>query len=109
MPNTNDLRDSIEVWKYKDSDNAGGTPVNNFVLYRKKFAKVKFNGGATTNDGLGNLPYTNADFTIRYDPNVTYKCNVIFESTRWQINHIEVLNREDWMVLNCIAYNEKFD
>ena len=106
--NANDFRDRIEVWKYDNSDNAGGTPIEQYLFYRYKYANVKVIGGSTQNDQLGNLPYTNTVFTIRYDPIIDYRCQIKFENVMYKINHIEVLDREAYMKLTAIVYNQEF-
>jgi head-tail adaptor len=106
--NANDLRDPIEIWKYDVADNSGGTPIENLLFYRKKYANTKNLGGTIENTGLGNLPYANYIFTIRYDENVDYHCQIKFEDVFYKIRHIEVLGREDWMKIEAIVYNQEF-
>jgi SPP1 family predicted phage head-tail adaptor len=107
--NANDLKDRIQIFKYDNSDNSGGTPIEQFLFYRYKYANVKVVGGGTQNEALGNLPYTNIIFTIRYDPTVDYKCQIYYESSFYKIQHIELLGREAFMKITTTVYNQSFD
>ena len=109
MSNANDLKEPVEIWKYDYSDNAGGTPVEKFLLYKKTYANVKFLSGSTSAEALGNLPYSNTSFTIRYDKTIDYKCQVKFENVFYKINHIQPMEREGWMRLMTVVYNQTFD
>lgn len=104
--NCNDLKYPIEVWKYNVSENEGGTPIEEFLLYKGTYAKMRVLSGSTTYESMGNLPFTNVEFTIRYDPYVNYRCQVKYNSVFYKINHIQPLDRKAWLVLNCVVYNE---
>lgn len=104
--NVNDLRTPIEIWEYVRTDNSGGTPIENFLLYRTKYSLMRVKGGATLNNELGNLPYTNVEFTIRYDENVNYQCQIKYNTKMYKIEHIEILERKAWMRIQTIVYNE---
>ena len=106
--NANDLKERIEVWKYIPYDNSGGTPMEPLQLWRKKFAGVKFTGGGTNYEALGNQPYATATFTIRYDKQVDYKCQIKFEGTFYKITSIDVVEREAWMKIQTTVFNQTF-
>ena len=106
MANANDLQTQIEIWKYANSDNAGGTPVEALNLLNYKYAKVTVNNGSTQNVGLGNLPYTEVDFLFRYDSDIDYKCQIKYNNCMYKINHIEIIDRNAWMKCKTVVYNE---
>ena len=106
--NSNDLKETVEIWKYIPSDNSGGTPIEELKLWRKKFANVKFTGTTTNYETLGNQPYSSATFTIRFDEQVNYLCQIKYENTFYKITAIEVLEREAWMKINTVVYNQTF-
>jgi len=107
MSNVNDLRTLIEVWKYDYSDNTGGTPIETFKLYRKKYANLKVNSGNTENTELGKLPNTNVTFIVRYDNTIDYRCQIKYNSKFYEITHIEIIDRKAWMKLQTTVYNER--
>lgn len=109
MANVNDLKDRVEIWRYTYSDNTGGTPVENFAFYRYKYANVRVAGGGTANEILGNQPYSNVVFIIRYDSVIDYKCQIKYEDVFYKINHIEVLDRNAFMKIQTVVYNQTFD
>jgi head-tail adaptor len=104
--NVNDLREPVDLWKYDSSDNSAGTPVEQFKLYRKTYANVKVTGGNTDQTDLGKLPNTNVEFIIRYDPVVDYRVQIKYNSKFYEIYHIELVDREAWMRIKTVVYNE---
>jgi hypothetical protein len=104
---SNNLKTYIEIYKYDNADNSGGTPIEQFLLYRKKYAWMKVRGGATNHDQLGNLPYTNIEWTIRYDSNIDYKCQIKYNDVFYKIEHIEIIDRKAWMRIQSVVYNER--
>ena len=105
--NANDLKTPIEIYKYDYASNSGGTPIETFKLYRKKYAFVKVIGGTTEVNELGKLPNTNVTFTLRYDPEIDYKCQIKENNKFYEINHIEVIDRKAWMKIQTVVYNER--
>lgn len=103
----NNLKTYVEVWKYDYSDNEGGTPVEIFKLYRKKYANMYVRGGGTEDSELGRLPFTNVEFTFRYDSVIDYRCQVKYNNVFYQINHIEVIDRNAWMKLITTVVNDR--
>jgi SPP1 family predicted phage head-tail adaptor len=106
MANVNDLKTRVEIHKYSESENEGGTPIEKPVLYKKAYSGVRVMSGGTQNDGLGNLPYSNVEFILRYDKNIDYKCQVKYNNVFYKINHIELLDRNSFMKLQTVVYNE---
>jgi SPP1 family predicted phage head-tail adaptor len=106
MANVNDLKYAIEIWKYDNSDNSGGTPIETFKLYRKVYARMVVNSGGTDQTDIGKLPNTSVTFTIRYDATVDYRCQIKYNDKFYEINHIQIIDREAFMILQCVVYNE---
>ena len=109
MPTANDLQEQVEIWKYDYSNNVGGTPIEQFMLYKKTYAGVRFLSGTTSNEALGNLPNSNVEFTIRYDDNIDYKCQINYEHVFYKINFIQSIKREGWMKIQTVVFNQIFD
>ena len=107
---SNSLKTYVELWKYDYADNAGGTPIETFKLYRKKYAYMKVRSGATNYDyPLGAQPFTTIEFTFRYDANIDYRCQIKYNNMRYQIDHIEIIDRKAFMKCICTVYNERVD
>jgi hypothetical protein len=106
MANVNDLKTPIEIWKSDPSTNTGGTPTQPLNLYRKTYAFMQVKSGGTETNELGRLPNTNVDFTIRYDPVVDYRVQIRYNTKFYEINHIEIIDREAWMKLQTQVFNE---
>ncbi len=104
--NVNDLQYYVELWKYDPSTNAGGTPTENFLLYRKVYARMQLLGGSTEETEIGKLPNTNVTWTVRYDPTIDYRCQIKYNSKFYEITHIEIIDRKAWMKIQSRIYNE---
>lgn len=104
---TSGLNTLIEIWKYTSADNSGGTPIENFQLCKKKYAYMKVRGGGTNESDLGRLPFTSVEFTIRYDAQIDYKCQIKYNNIFYQINHIEILDKKVWMRIITNVVNER--
>lgn len=105
--NVNDLKWPVEIWKYNYADNAGGTPIETFKLYRKVYARMQVLSGDTAELDLGKLPYTNVKFTVRYDSTIDYRVQLRYNNMWYEINHIEIIDRMAWMILSCNVNNER--
>lgn len=107
MANANDLKTFVEVWKYIKEDNNAGTPIETFKLYRKKYANLRVVNGGTTESNLGNLPYTNVAFTLRFDPEINYDCQIKYNNSYYAISHIEIIDRKAFMKLMTLVVNDR--
>lgn len=103
----NALNTQIEIWKYVTADNEGGTPIENFLYLKDRFAYMSVKGGSTTETNLGKLPYTNVEFTIRYEPELDYQCQIKYNEKFYEIEHIEIIGRKAWMKIQTSVYNER--
>lgn len=103
----NKLSTPIEIWKYYQEDNEGGTPVENFLILKKTYANMVVRGGRTEESELGKLPYTNVEFTVRYDAGINYRCQVKYNEKFYEIEHIETQGRKAWMKIITSVYNER--
>lgn len=107
MANSNDLKTFVEVWKYTKKDNAAGTPVEEFKLYRKKYANMRVLNPGGNESNLGNLPSTNVIFTLRYDQEIDYDCQIKYNNSYYSFQHIEVVDRKAWMKIQTTVVNDK--
>lgn len=106
MPNVNDLKTRIEVWKYDREDNSGGTPIETFKFYKYTYAGMKVRSGTTEANNLGLLPYTNVEWILRFDSLIDYRCQIKYYNKFYKIDHIEILGRKAWMRIQSSVYNE---
>jgi len=84
--------------------NAVGTPVESYATLKNTYATVQYKQGNTQfNEGA--MPYTDTDFSIRYDSRVNYKCRILYNTEYFKILHIELIGRKDGMRLKCIKWD----
>ena len=98
------LNNYITIQKETTSTNAVGTPVETYAKLKDTWATIKYTGG-TTQFNEGEMPFTDTEFSIRYDVLVNYKCRVLFNSEYYKILHIELIGRKDGMRLKCIKWD----
>lgn len=106
MPNANSLQNRIEIWKFDREDNSAGTPIEVFKFYKYTYAYMKVDGGNTENNALGLLPYTNVEWTVRYDPVIDYRIQIKYYNKFYKVSHIQILDRKAWMKIQTTVYNE---
>lgn len=69
------LNTNIVIEKETTSTNSVGTPIETYATLKSTWAQLKYNSGNTEfNEGA--QPFSDIDFTIRYDSNINYKCRV---------------------------------
>jgi SPP1 family predicted phage head-tail adaptor len=86
------------------STNAVGTPVETYAVLKNTYASVKYTtGGTQFNEGA--QPFTDTDFSIRYDVRINYKCRVLYDTEYFKIIHIEKIGRKDGLRLKCIKFD----
>lgn len=106
MPNVNNLSNRIEIWKFDREDNSAGTPIETFKFYKYTYAGMRVTSGNTENNALGLLPYTNVEWTIRYDPVIDYRIQIKYYNKFYKVEHIQILGRKAWMKILSSVYNE---
>jgi head-tail adaptor len=94
----------ITIEKEVTSINAVGTPVETYSELKKTYATIKYTSGGTEFNE-GSQPFTDTEFSIRYDILVNYKCRVNFDNEYYKILHIELIGRKDGMRLKCKKYD----
>ena len=99
------LTEYIKLEVETTAKNNIGTPTETYGLLKYCFASVVYrNGGTDFEEGA--YPYTNTEFSIRWDERVNYKCRVYFEQEYFKILHIEKIGRKDGLRLKCIRWDE---
>jgi SPP1 family predicted phage head-tail adaptor len=94
----------ITIEQETTSVNAVGTPVETYAVLKKTFATVKYTSGGTQfNEGA--MPYTDTEFSIRFDERINYKCRVLYNTEYYKILHLELIGRKDGMRLKCIKWD----
>ena len=91
------LDTQITFEKETTAPNSIGTPVETYTTLKTKWATVTYGGGRTFGDLYAERTYTDTIFTIRYDAEIDYKCRILYNSSYYKIEHIEVLQRKRGM------------
>lgn len=105
--NANGLNRRVAIWKYDRSENAAGTPIEQWIFHKYTYANIKIdNGNKQSNDPPGNLPTTNVTITVRYDKEIDYNCQVRYNGQVYTITYIQEDYRKNFYNLKCTTYNE---
>lgn len=98
------LDTSITIEKETTTINAVGSPSETYAKLKDTWATIKDTSGGTRYEN-GEEPYTDTEFSIRYDVLVNYKCRVLYNSEYYKIIHIALIRRKDGMRLKCIKWD----
>lgn len=94
----------IKIEQETTTKNAVGTPVETYSLLKFTWATIKYTSGGTEfNEGA--QPFTDTEFSVRYDSLIDYKCRILFDNEYYKILHIELIGRKDGQRLKCIKYD----
>ncbi len=100
------LNERILLEQETSSKNAIGTPTESYVSYRYTYANVKYGGGGTEYNEIGDNSYTHTEFTIRYNPDINYKFRVNYNNACYKILHIERIKKNEGLRLVTIMFDE---
>lgn len=107
MPNANDLKYLIAIYKYDRSVNAAGTPKEAFKLYRYVYSSMKvLNANLTIDSAPGTVSVAGVEFIIRHDSTIDYNCKIVDGANSYRIQRIEEITRQGFLKLVCYVYNE---
>jgi len=98
------LNRRITIEKETSAKNDLGTPVETFAVLKNTWATVTYQGGSTRYETEGEIAYSDAVFTIRYDERVDYNCRILYKSQYYKITHIEIIGRDEGMRLKTIVF-----
>lgn len=101
------LNKRILLQKETTANNSLGTPVETYTDFKNKWATVTYQGGNTATNEYGEIANTNTEFTIRYDPQVNYKCRIYYQGQYYKILHIEVIGISEGQRLRCIKFEDE--
>ena len=87
----------IGIERKVKSVNTVGTPTTTYEHYKTRWANVDYRGGDTSDKGTHLRSYTDCTFTIRWDNYVDYDCRIMFNNSIYEIQHIEVIGRNEGM------------
>jgi SPP1 family predicted phage head-tail adaptor len=105
--NVNGLNKRVTIYKYDRSENAAGTPVEQFLFYRYVYANIKVLSGGLQNDTApGSVAVSQIEITIRHDELVDYNCKLVYDKNSYRINYIEEIDSGGFLKLRCYLYNE---
>ena len=102
------LNKLITIEKENTTVNAVGTPTEVYLLLRKVWANVYIKSGATEFNMEGAVPFTMVEFTIRYDPQIDYKCRILYENQYYHIAHIETIERKHWLKIRATVWENEY-
>jgi head-tail adaptor len=95
------LNTMISIEKEITTKNAVGSPVETYSLLKKTYATVKFTaGGKEFNEG--EMPYTDTEFSLRYDSEINYKCRVMLQKEG--VNICPALVTPNWTLGTIWSY-----
>lgn len=101
------LNKRILLQEKTSSRNAMGTPEDNWVDYRYTWAGVKYTGGGTDFEELGEIASTQTEFIIRYNPDIDYYFKIIYNNQKYKILHIEVTGNNEGLRLKTIRFEDE--
>ena len=94
----------ITIEKEQTSTNSVGTPTEEYAFWKQTHANVRFLSGSSEYAAEGTLPFTRAEFTIRYDPNINYKCRILYDNQYYEIGHIQTIGRNHWLKIVSVVW-----
>lgn len=100
------LNKRILLQKYSDTKNKFGTPEKTWSDYRYTWAGVKYTGGGTDYEEYGAIAHTNAEFTIRYNSQITYDYRIYYANQFYKILHIEIIGNNEGLRLVTIKFED---
>ena len=101
------LNKRILLEQYTSTKNAMGTPDQSWSTYRYTWAGVVYKGGNTEFDEIGNLAYTNTEFTIRYNADINYDFRIKYGNQYYKILHIEIIGNNEGLRLVTIKFEDE--
>ncbi len=104
LGNVLNTRITIEVGT--ESKNASGTPTLTYAKLKDTYAGVTYNSGGRANDEGGTYVYSDVDFNVRYDSNITYKCRILYQGQYYRIVHILPCGLRDGLKIKTIYFEE---
>lgn len=107
MSNANDLRNRVAIYKYDRSNNAAGTPIEQWLFYKYTYASIRvLSGSLVTDPAPGTVAEASIEIIVRYDRLIDYNCKIVYLNNSYRINYIEQLVKDGFLRLNCTLYNE---
>lgn len=98
---------SITIEKEVTSTNALGTPTETYSFLKETWANMRVLGGNTQYTENSGLPFTDIEFTLRYDPRINYDCRILCDGNYYKIKHLMVEGRKDYIRLRTIVWDEE--
>jgi SPP1 family predicted phage head-tail adaptor len=91
----------ISIWTPTATQTATGEPLRTYTLLRTCWAQVIESGG--NESIIADTPTVTRDlfFTIRYYSGITEKMRIIYNSTNYNITHIEEIDRRNYLKLTA--------
>ena len=86
--------------------NSLGNPIETYAFFKESWASFRMLRGNTLY-GEGALPYTEAEFVVRYDPSIDYSCRIYCDGQYYKIKHIWTEGRQDYTHITAIVFEEE--
>jgi SPP1 family predicted phage head-tail adaptor len=104
---TSILSERITIEKAVDSLNAKGKPVKDFQFLKESWADVYAPSGVTQYNENYIEVITSVYFTIRYDEEVNYDCQIVYDNHYYKIEFIEQIDRKRFMKITTTLVNAR--
>ena len=101
------LKELVEIWVETTTTNAVGTPTEEYAFLKQTFANVYVRSGGSEYAAEGTLPFSRVEFTLRYDPQINYKCKIKHDNQWYEINHLENIGRKHWIKATCVVFEDE--
>lgn len=96
-----DLDRRILIEQYTTAKDAYGQRVQSWTTYRQVWAKIAYEGGQEDFEAEQKSVNRIVKFFVRYDSGITEKMRISYGSLYYDINNIEEIGRQKYLVLRC--------
>lgn len=99
--NIGELDRRVNLFSYTETQSSTGQAVKTFTLYKAVWAKVEYGGGSEAITSDAPTPMADLYFIVRYDANITEKTRVEYRGVKYNITHIEEVERKVYLKLTA--------
>jgi len=104
---TSAFNKSIIFEKEVTSENVLGTPEPKYTFFKNSWANMRVLGGNTQYTENSGLPFTDVEFTFRYDPKINYDCRILCDGQYYKIQHLYVEGRKDYIRIKANVWEKE--
>lgn len=92
--NIGELDRRVDLYNYTETQSTTGQPAKTWTLYKSVFAKIEYGGGSESITAASPTPVADLFFVVRYDTLITEKTRVYYRGVKYNITHIEEVERK---------------